>query len=186
MTRIAPVPGFEGLYSITDDGGIYSHGRPSIPGVTGARSFPAKWLKLKTDKDGYKFVCLRKDGNQYTRKVHRLVAEVFIGPPPDDSYVVNHKNLIKDDNRVDNLEWCTPMENSQHAFANGRHYTPFTARWDDCCNSKLTLPDVVEMHRLRRDGATLRHISEKYGVAISTVHSIVSGQTWVGTDEKAA
>lgn len=52
--------------------------------------------------------------------VHRLVVITFIGLPPSNNYVVNHKNLNKRDNRVENLEWVTVQENMHHAYVNGR------------------------------------------------------------------
>lgn len=62
-------------------------------------------LKLHTDKDGYKDICLSKTGrnDRIYRRINRLVAIAFI-PNPNNYPMVNHKNGIKDDNNVRNLE----------------------------------------------------------------------------------
>lgn len=76
---------------------------------------PQKELILSTDKDGYLKTAFRYEGKRYYRRVHRIIAETYI-PNPYGYPVVNHKNGVKDDNRVENLEWCTVSENTQHAF----------------------------------------------------------------------
>lgn len=70
----------------------------------------------RNDKDGYKVVSTRyPDGRGTTARVHRLVAEAYI-PNPENKPVINHINGVKYDNRVENLEWATVAENTQHGY----------------------------------------------------------------------
>mgnify|MGYP000648467329 CR=1 FL=1 len=66
----------------------------------------------------YDLVSLSKDGKIKTYTVHRLVALAFI-PNPENKLEINHKISIRDDNRVDNLEFCTAKENSEHGYKYG-------------------------------------------------------------------
>lgn len=83
-------------YQISDDGRVWS-------------KKSNKWLK-PIDVNGYKKVSLYKNGKEYQRLVHRLVAEAFI-PNPNNYEEINHINEDKSDNRVENLEWCTSSYN---------------------------------------------------------------------------
>ena len=67
------------------------------------------------DKDGYLRVNLKVKGKVYQRLVHRLVGENFISNPYNKKQI-NHKNGIRNDNRVENLEWCTISENANHKY----------------------------------------------------------------------
>lgn len=72
-------------------------------------------LKPSIRSDGYKFLNVSGYLHRRTWKVHQLVAKTFL-PNPENKPCVNHKNGIKTDNRVENLEWCTYQENTIHAF----------------------------------------------------------------------
>lgn len=76
-----------------------------------------KLFKIRIDKYGYPIVALKKIA-QYPLLVHRLVAQTFV-PNPENKPQVNHKNGIKLDSRVENLEWLTAQENITHSVVNG-------------------------------------------------------------------
>ena len=75
---------------------------------------------LKTGKSfgGYVHVSLYKNKKGKTKKMHRLVSEVFI-PNPENKPQINHIDGNKENNKVNNLEWCTASENQIHAFKLG-------------------------------------------------------------------
>lgn len=111
-----PVPGYEGLYEISNMGNVKSLARMK-PYRDGFRRFPGGILKPNKINGGYRLVMLT---NSHTRKgflVHRLVAESFI-ENPNCLPQVNHIDGNKENNTVSNLEWCTAKENMLHSVKN--------------------------------------------------------------------
>lgn len=99
------------LYKVSSLGDIYSITSKRILSLCKVTGYFA--VKMKS-----------KEGQTKTYKVHRIVAETFLGKPPNNSYVVNHENGNKLDNRVSNLSWVTPSENAKHAIRNGLRNAP--------------------------------------------------------------
>ena len=108
------VPGYEGLYKVSNSGHIKSLARWQI-GKNGKKRRFQNWhiKKQSITSNGYKVVSLSKKGKSRYWHVHRLVAITFI-PNPDNLPVINHKDECKTNNRVENLEWCTSKYNMNY------------------------------------------------------------------------
>lgn len=106
------IKNFEGLYQISDTGEVKSVKRLK-QNNNGYQEVKDRLRVLTPDKDGYLRVCLSKHGKHYLKTVHRLVAEAFI-PNPDNLPIINHMDEDKQNNSVDNLEWCTVQYNTRY------------------------------------------------------------------------
>ena len=107
MEQWKPIEGTDGKYEVSNLGRVRTNGKR--PGM----------LKLTKQKSGYRYAMIQlSNGKQKNCRVHRLVAEHFL-PNPDNMKEVNHKDGNKDNNRADNLEWCTRSHNVKHSFDTG-------------------------------------------------------------------
>lgn len=116
-----PVPNYEGLYEASNFGRVKSLGKTYVQHskykcIT--RTSLPKILSLHYDKNGYLRCTLIKNGKGTMIPVHRIIGFTFLGVP-EKNMQINHKNGIKDDNRVENLEWVTAKENTIHAHSTG-------------------------------------------------------------------
>lgn len=114
MIQSKPVKGYEGRYFVTSTGDVYS--LPfQVDCKRGSWLKPGRKLKPGKTKDGYRFVVLTVDGESKTVKVHRLVAEAFIGNP-NNLPEINHIDKNKENNCVSNLEWCNHAYNIKYSL----------------------------------------------------------------------
>ena len=116
------VPGYEGLYMVSNHGRIKSVEHmvynPALLRDGCYRRVPEKILNGNKSR-GYHTVCLTNDGKKNVHRIHYLVARAFIGEAPTEKHQVTHIDGNRDNNHVDNLMWVTPKEYMQHALETG-------------------------------------------------------------------
>lgn len=130
-------------------------------------------LRPKTDR-GYKNVSCVKDGKTHYRWVHRLVARAWLPPTKNGKRFVNHKNGNRGDNRVENLEWCTHIENMNHA----RQVLGWKNSGDQNASAKLTALKVKKMRQQRASGVSLKQLARRYSVSQAAVSMACRQITW--------
>jgi hypothetical protein len=155
------VVGYEGYYIISNYGNLINKCSKKLkPFIT----------------HGYLYYHLSKKGKYSHARAHRLVAIAFI-PNPDNLPYINHKDCNKQNNFVENLEWCTAQHNSKHAFDNGRNRGIFINGHINI-NRKLTLEQVVEIKKLLKEGLSQYKVAKLFNVSRGTISAIVYGFTW--------
>ena len=144
------IEGFEGIYQVSSLGRVKSLGNN--------KSRQEKILKLRSDRDGYLNVGLHKERKIKICRVHRLVAQAFI-PNLENKPQVNHKDEDKTNNKVENLEWVTCKENSNHGtrterMANSKSKPIYGINVKT--NEKIEFPSTMEA---QRNGFNRGHIN---------------------------
>lgn len=118
-----PVKNYEGWYEVSSYGRVRSLDRVVVYSDGRKCLWKGKILKIRKDNVGYLYCILYKNTRHKTSKVHRLVAQAFI-PNPDNLPVINHKDEVKTNNRVENLEWCTQSYNINYGTRNEKVSKP--------------------------------------------------------------
>ncbi len=167
-----PVPGAEGLYSVSSFGRVRSEPvRTSHVGKQRGRI-----LTCYSDRKGYpQFKICLPGSRSKTVKVHRIVALAFLGPRPVGAQI-NHKSGNKLDNSMGNLEYVTCQENIQHGWRTGLFSADHT-RGENSHKAKLTEETVREIRRLR-PVCSLSELARRFGVSKQNISQIAKGMTW--------
>ena len=129
------VVGYEGYYEISNLGNVLSLERvieyeyKTKSGIIIKRSIKkSKKLKTRIGDVGYYTTDFQVNNIKQTVCIHRLIAEAFI-PNPENKPTVNHKDGIKTNIAISNLEWATYSENNQHAVDNNLRQSPWTGKF---------------------------------------------------------
>jgi len=135
---------------------------------------PRKMMRTHVAPSGYERVMLsdRPNDRRVMALVHRLVCSAFIGKCPE-KMQVNHKNNVRHDNRIENLEYVTAKQNCHHRKAHGTFPTG-----SNNGRAKLTSEQVAEIRGRRAAGEKLKPLSEEFGVHQNTIWWVVRGVTW--------
>lgn len=128
-----------------------------------------RFLKSKPARGGYLRVHIIK-----TTHKHILILEAHTGHRPS-GMEVNHKNGIKTDNRLSNLEWCTKKENTRHAHRTG--LCENRARGIRIHFGKLTDQDVLEIREMYKSGMNGKQIAPHFNVHWSTIYKVIKGKS---------
>lgn len=119
--RWVAVPGYEGLYEVSDMGAVRSLDRIARHGNGGQKALRGRTIHPHSDTFGYLSVGLWRDGRGRRHRVHRLVLAAFIGPCPPGA-VTRHLNGNPADNQLENLCYGSPSENNLDAVKHGTHH----------------------------------------------------------------
>lgn len=130
-------------------------------------------------KTGYVRVSLRINRKINRQQVHRLVAAEFLDGFAENRQI-NHKNGIKSDNKVSNLEWVTPRENVTHAWKNG-FCKPNSGSSHGM--SKLSEREVGSVLVLLANDVPEFVIAKAFDVSVGNISSIKRGKTWLKTSK---
>lgn len=154
------IKNYENLYSISKDGVVtsYVHKKP-------------RKMRNDIDKDGYFRIVLCKNKTRKKYFVHRLVAQTFI-LNPENKPEVNHKNGIKYDNRVQNLEWVTRKENEIHAYKNGLANSNGAKRH----NSKAVIQLSKNSDKIIREYESIRQAERETGIHNESISMVCNNK----------
>ena len=127
--------------------------------------------QLSKTKDAGGYFCVNLyDPAKHTVRVHKIIAECFLG---ESDLVVNHIDGDKTNNDITNLEYITPSENTQHAYDIGLKPKGSAVSW-----AKLNEDIVAEIKLMFVNKVSSTAIAKQFGVSVGTISNIRSGRAW--------
>jgi DNA-binding XRE family transcriptional regulator len=171
-----PVLGFEGLYEVSNQGGVRSLPRRTRSGVRGGKVV-TPYLR----HDGYHEVYLYRESRKRQRLVHHLVLEAFDRTRPEGMETLHGPGGKTDNRWPENIRWGTREQNMgadrvrDHQSNRGEHHWLTHLTWEDVC----------EIRRLLAEGGVYQYeIADKFGVCKQTITLIKQGRVWAHPPEE--
>ena len=156
VTRWLPVPGYEYLYEVSDDGQVRRNGRV---------------LKMQPSWSGHLFVSLSRYSHKKNVHVGRLVLLTFIGPAPDGTECRHYPDQNPSNNRLENLSWATRRTNVLDKIEHG------TDNFGERHGMAILTWEMVR--KIRSDTtSTQAMIAKRFGVSQSTISKVLRGEYW--------
>jgi hypothetical protein len=146
-------------YEISSHGKLWSNKRRRL-------------LKESLNTAGYPQKYLWNNRKKKLFRLHQLVMKHFGPPQPSPSHEINHIDAIRNNNDIENLEWCTHSENLKHGYKLG------TVKKPPSPTIKLDEVAVKEIRDLADDGVKQIEIADMYCVSRRTINNIVNRKTW--------
>lgn len=169
--------GYEGLYQVSNLGKVRSIQRTirynGIGKGGGTYSYPSIELKKCLNTVGYYQVSLSVNNHRKRYMIHRLVAAAFCTHPIGKDYV-NHIDGNYLNNRADNLEWVSSVENTHHAIVNGFH----KIYGEDSHRAKFSNEQAGIIREIKEKGVSTKDLSILLGVHKSCINRICNGETY--------
>jgi hypothetical protein len=174
LEKWLPVDGYACIYEVSNLGRVKSLARPRKTKGGGTAMLPERIKIPSKSREGYISQILYIDSVYKRFYVHRLVAIAFLENPKNHPQV-NHIDGDKENNSIENLEWCSPSENCIHAIREGLYQN---AKGESSGAAKISEADVLRIRELAAGGMMQKDIADLFPVGRKAITKIVNRQRW--------
>lgn len=173
-TKLVGYPEYEESYEVSDSGNIRSVDRLIVDSIGRKTFYKGTLLQPSKNRSGYMMINFRLNGSKLPVVIHRVVAKAFVDKVEGKDYV-NHKDGDKENNKKENLEWCTSKENKEHSIKLGTTKIRFG---EQSPNNKLTSTQVIDIKERLINKETYKSIAEIFNVNYGTIGAIKNKLIW--------